>query len=182
MSALRSVKSFLTTPVSGYSLIGLQLFSSTADYGFFNVGLYRSSSGTVGVLFEKARTTDGTANTYTLASYISSQADLTDVTVTTATVPRPRPRPRPEPKPVGDRRCWPSFGGDPQRSLARPQATLGLPVRKHLWTRGLGSYIEYPPSYCDGTLYVNAFEGEVFAVDAQTGKIRWRRDFGGRPS
>ena len=57
------------------------------------------------------------------------------------------------------------------------------PGRKHLWTRGLGSYIEYPPSYCEGTLYVNAFEGEVFAIDAQTGKIRWRRDFGGtKPS
>ena len=105
------------------------------------------------------------------------------MTVTTATVPPPRPKPEPEPKPVGDRRCWHEFGGDRQRSLAREKATLGLPARKHVWTRGLGSYIEYPPSYCDGTLYVNAFEGEVFAIDSETGKVRWRRDFGGtKPS
>ena len=73
--------------------------------------------------------------------------------------------------------------GDPQRSLARPAFDLGIPVRKIEWTRGLESYIEYPPSYCEGTLYVNAFEGEVFAIDATNGKIRWRRDFGGtKPS
>jgi outer membrane protein assembly factor BamB len=109
--------------------------------------------------------------------------ELSDVTVTEATTPRPSPRPLPKPPPTSDRRCWLSFGGDPQRSLARPRATLGLPARKVLWTRGLQSYIEYPPSYCEGTLYVNAFEGEVFAIESETGKVRWRRNFGGtKPS
>lgn len=105
---------------------------------------------------------------------------LTDVTVTPE---KTRPTTKPAPKPTDDQRCWRFFGGDPQRSLARPSAKLGLPKRKILWTRGLESYIEYPPSYCEGTLYVNSFEGEVFAIDADTGKIRWRRDFGGtKPS
>jgi outer membrane protein assembly factor BamB len=106
--------------------------------------------------------------------------ELSDVTVTEATVPAlpPKPEPEPEPEPTSDKRCWPTFGGDPQRSLARPNATLGLPARRLLWTRGLGSYIEYPPSYCDGTLYVNTFEGDTFAIESETGKVVWRKHVG----
>jgi outer membrane protein assembly factor BamB len=109
--------------------------------------------------------------------------DLEGVTVSENTAPEPAPAPTPEPKPVGDRLCWRSFGGDPQRSLARPRATLGLPERKILWTRGLDGYIEYPPSYCEGRLYVNTFEGDTFAIEAETGKVLWRRRIGGeKPS
>ncbi len=102
---------------------------------------------------------------------------LTDVTVSEGTTPEPAPTPAPEPEPTADKRCWRSFGGDPQRSLSRPTFDLGIPVRKILWTRGLGGYIEYPPSYCEGTLYVNTFEGETFAIEAATGKVRWKRSF-----
>jgi outer membrane protein assembly factor BamB len=104
--------------------------------------------------------------------------ELSDVTVTEATVPTPPPRPKPEPEPTSDKRCWPNFGGDPQRSLARPNATLGLPSRKLLWTRALGDYMEYPPSYCDGVLYVNTFNGKTLALDAATGKVMWQRSGG----
>ena len=108
---------------------------------------------------------------------------LTDVTVSEGTTPEPVPTPVPEPEPTADKRCWLSFGGDPQRSLSRPTFDLGIPVRKILWTRGLGGYIEYPPSYCEGTLYVNTFEGETFAIEAATGKVRWKRSFAGtKPS
>ena len=106
---------------------------------------------------------------------------LEGVTVSEGTPPT-EPAPSP-PEPTSDARCWRSFGGDPQRSLSRAAFDLGIPVRKILWTRGLGSYIEYPPSYCEGTLYVNTFEGETFAIDSETGKIRWRRKIGGtKPS
>lgn len=99
--------------------------------------------------------------------------ELEDVTVSEATAPDALPEPTPSP-PTSDRICWPHFGGDPQRSLARPSLNLGLPERKILWTRGLESYIEYPPSYCDGTLYVNTFSGDTFAIDAETGDVVWR--------
>ena len=36
---------------------------------------------------------------------------------------------------------------------------------------GVGGYIEYPPSYCDGRLYVNTFRGRTAAFDASTGKV-----------
>lgn len=104
--------------------------------------------------------------------------ELSGVTVTTSSKPRPAARP-PRPEVVSDKLCWPSFGGDPQRSLARPTVELGLPARKYLWTRVLSSYMEYQPSYCEGTLYVNAFRYGTYAIDAQTGKIRWRRSLEG---
>ena len=105
--------------------------------------------------------------------------DLEGVTVSAETTTVPEPQPEPEPEPVGDRRCWRTFGADPQRSLARPSATLGLPARKFMWTRGLESYIEFPPVYCEGDLYVNSFEGTTYALDAETGKVRWTRRVGG---
>ena len=88
-------------------------------------------------------------------------------------------RPTPEPEPTADKLCWPFFGGDPQRSLSRPDQHLGLPARKSLWARGMGAYMEYPPSYCDGMLYVSTFAGETFALDAETGKVKWKRRAGG---
>jgi outer membrane protein assembly factor BamB len=107
----------------------------------------------------------------------SLDTDLEGVTVVPQTTTEPEPEPPPEP--VGDRRCWPTFGADPRRSLARPQAILGLPARRFTWMRGLGSYIEFPPVYCDGDLYVNGFTGTTFALDAETGAVRWRRRVGG---
>ncbi len=74
--------------------------------------------------------------------------------------------------PEADRRCWNEFGGDPQRSLSRLASQLGIPT-KPLWARAMGSYMEYPPSYCDGRLYVNTFGGRTVALEAQTGKIIW---------
>ena len=103
--------------------------------------------------------------------------ELEGVTVSEGTTSMPEPTPTPEP--AGDRRCWRTFGGDPRRSLARPSATLGLPARPFLWTRGLESYIEFPPVYCEGELYVNSFAGTTYALEAETGKIRWQRRVGG---
>src|SRR5262245_31208457 len=66
--------------------------------------------------------------------------NLEGVTVTPPTTTAPEPEP--EPEPVGDQRCWRTFGADPRRSLARPDAALGLPSKRFYWSRGLGTYIE----------------------------------------
>jgi outer membrane protein assembly factor BamB/O-antigen ligase len=106
--------------------------------------------------------------------------ELSGVTVSVATKPKPS---GPAPRKTGDHRCWNVFGANPARSLARPFTNLGPPVRKPLWSRILAGYIEFPPAYCDGTLYVNTFEGDTYAIDATTGKVRWRHRIGGtKPS
>lgn len=105
--------------------------------------------------------------------------DLSDVTVTTSTTRLPPPPP-PDPEPAADRTCWNEFGGNKRRSLGRPRANLGLPRQKPLWLRMLGGYVEFPATYCDGTLYVNtALEGSTFAIEASSGKVHWRRHVGG---
>jgi outer membrane protein assembly factor BamB/O-antigen ligase len=87
---------------------------------------------------------------------------------------KPKPRKRRGGIPPPAKRCWPTFGGNAQRTLARLDIHLGKPTR-HFWVRGLKSYIEYPPSYCDGTLYVNTYRGDTFAISAYNGKVIWRR-------
>ena len=99
----------------------------------------------------------------------------TDVEIVTSTVPKPKPIKRPPPAEKVDNRCWKMFGGGPTRSLARPLIHLGIPVKPPLWARGLQSYVEYPPSYCDGVLYVNTYKGDTWAIKAKTGKVIWRR-------
>lgn len=80
-----------------------------------------------------------------------------------------------------ERPCWLQFGGNAQRSLARPETHLGRPT-SHVWARGLGGYIEFPATYCDGLLYVNTFRGVTFAIDAKTGRIVWRQRGANKPS
>ena len=101
--------------------------------------------------------------------------DLEGVTTLRPTRPRkPKPPEPPPPQEVVERPCWNEFGGDPQRSLSRVRIQLGPPT-KPLWARAMGSYMEYPPTFCDGELYVNTFAGRTVALDAETGKVRWSR-------
>src|SRR5262245_28804551 len=98
-------------------------------------------------------------------------------TITPKHRPKPKPPPPEKPQQVSEHPCWEEFGGDPQRSLSRVRLQLGRPT-KPLWARAMGNYMEYPPSYCDGRLYVNTFAGRTFALNAETGKVLWSR--GGR--
>jgi outer membrane protein assembly factor BamB len=102
--------------------------------------------------------------------------ELKGVTVSSnKETPKPkRKKPKTEPVRALDKPCWRNFGGDPQRSLARENINLGRPTRT-IWARGLRSFVEYPPSYCNGILYVNGYEGRTFAVNALTGKVIWSR-------
>ena len=107
------------------------------------------------------------------------ETNVTDVTVVTPSAPETTTTPPPKPKPPQtepvDKRCWPMFGGGPRRTLARPTIQLGVPAKKPIWARGLKGYIEYPPSYCDGVLYVNTFKGDTWAIEAATGNVLWRK-------
>jgi outer membrane protein assembly factor BamB len=98
----------------------------------------------------------------------------TGVSVSTSKPPKPKPRPKPvHHVPPPDQPCWETFGGGPTRTLSRPSIRLGLPGRAS-WARGMKDLMEYPPSYCDGRLYVNLERGMTVALDARTGHILWR--------
>ena len=110
---------------------------------------------------------------------------LKGVSLVTPTTAGARPKPGRKPRvPVkADRVCWTMFGGDPNRSLARPEIHLGIPLRPPIWARGLHGYIEYPPVYCDGVLYVNTYRGDTWAIEARSGKVLWTRyDSAHKPS
>jgi outer membrane protein assembly factor BamB len=101
------------------------------------------------------------------------------VTLKTFTTTTPPPRPRTPPKrPVVAETCWNNFGGDPERTLARAEAKLGRP-HKVLWARGLHDLMEYPPSFCQGRLYVNLERGRTVALDARTGHVLWSHRWDG---
>jgi outer membrane protein assembly factor BamB len=105
--------------------------------------------------------------------------DLDDVSVSAQTTPGPIAPPTPV-EPTSDRRCWPTFGGDPRRTLARPDVALALPRHKPTWTRAMGDLMEYPPTYCDGRIYVNLEHGATVAVDAESGRLLWKRGARGK--
>jgi outer membrane protein assembly factor BamB len=95
--------------------------------------------------------------------------------VDTGTVPITTTEPEDLPPPES---CWRFFGGSPQRALSRPDIDLGVPT-KVLWSRKFRWTIEYPPTFCDGVLYVNLQKGRTFAIDAETGRVIWQLDPGG---
>jgi outer membrane protein assembly factor BamB len=93
--------------------------------------------------------------------------------VTVSTVHHPKPAHPGSTSGVSEAPCWPEFGGSPERTLARPSLHLGLPTHPS-WARGMHDLMEYPPSYCNGRLYVNLERGMTVALDARTGRILWR--------
>ena len=64
------------------------------------------------------------------------------------------------------------FGGGPRRELSRPAIDLGIPSSEAALGARAREYMEYPPSYCDGMLYVNTFRGDTWAIDADDGQGR----------
>lgn len=97
----------------------------------------------------------------------------TELETTTSETP-PKEDKKPEEPPE---QCWTEFGGNPQRTSALPDLKLGLPARKALWARGFRDTMEYPPTFCDGVLYLNLQKtGRTLAVDAKNGRVIWEVD------
>ncbi len=70
---------------------------------------------------------------------------------------------------------WPMYGATP----ARTQAHLAIRVRppfRVVWSRGLGSLIEFPAVVSDGVAYIANSHGTVRALSMRNGRVLWRRD------
>jgi outer membrane protein assembly factor BamB len=72
---------------------------------------------------------------------------------------------------------WPIFGFDPARTRYLPAKGVRPPFRK-LWRYTQRPLLEFPPVYAGGKLYAVNNSGYAFALDADTGKLLWKRRIG----
>ncbi len=79
-----------------------------------------------------------------------------------------------EAKPKEKKVNWPIYGYNRARTRYLAVKGVNPPFRK-LWSYGARPLLEFPPIYANGTLYGLDNSGHVFALDADTGKVLWKR-------
>jgi len=79
--------------------------------------------------------------------------------------------PKPPPPPPGI--AWPTYGYDAARLRAAPMK-LRPPLHR-VWTFHGRALLEFPPAVAYGRLYLPTFDGRLYALDAATGDVVWRR-------
>jgi outer membrane protein assembly factor BamB len=72
---------------------------------------------------------------------------------------------------------WPIFGLNPARTRYLPAKGIKPPFHL-LWHYSGRPLLEFPPVYARGRLYAVNNDGTAFALDANTGKVLWRRRVG----
>src|SRR6476646_11358198 len=72
---------------------------------------------------------------------------------------------------------WPIFGLNPARTRYLPVKGVKPPFRK-LWRFTERPLLEFPPIYVGGKLYFVNNNGTAYALDADTGKVLWKRRIG----
>ncbi len=68
---------------------------------------------------------------------------------------------------------WPMYGATPARTQAHPRIRVRPPFRV-VWSRGLGSLVEFPAVISDGVAYVGNSRGTVQALSMRDGTVLWR--------
>lgn len=89
--------------------------------------------------------------------------------------PSEPPLSKPPPPKIARTLPWPTYGYDEQRTHLSPY--LHRPPFRRLWTLKTGWYVEFPPAVGYGKVFVSQLRGKFYAVDAETGEWRWRRQF-----
>jgi outer membrane protein assembly factor BamB len=101
---------------------------------------------------------------------IEKRGSATEEFVTTEEA-RPKPPPKKE-----NPRPWPTYGYDDVRLHISPYDHA--PPYRRLWKIDAHDTLEFPPSVGYGKVYLAQQKGLFFALDAQTGKVRWRKSLG----
>ena len=73
---------------------------------------------------------------------------------------------------------WPMYGATPTRAQAQSAISVRPPF-KVVWSRGLGSLIEFPAVVSDGVAYIGNMHGSVRALSMRDGTVLWRHDVRG---
>lgn len=76
---------------------------------------------------------------------------------------------------------WPTFLHDPQRTAASPAGTFSTAnafrLTKH-WSFQTQSVVAPSPTIVDGVVYVGSWDGYEYALDANTGALKWKTYLG----
>jgi outer membrane protein assembly factor BamB len=109
--------------------------------------------------------------------YVRSQNDPPEKrgSATEEFVTTEEPAPKPPPK-DDNPRPWPTYGYDNSRQHISPYDHR--PPYKRLWTIDAHDTLEFPPSVGYGRVYVAQQKGLFFALDAETGRVSWRKSLG----
>ena len=83
--------------------------------------------------------------------------------------------PKPPPKKENPR-PWPTYSYDDQRRHISPYDHR--PPYRRLWTIDAHDTLEFPPTVGYGKVYLAQQKGLFFALDAQTGRVHWRKSLG----
>jgi outer membrane protein assembly factor BamB len=70
---------------------------------------------------------------------------------------------------------WTMFGGNARRTNAHPEIALRPPF-KVVWSRGVGSLIEFPAVVSEGVAFIGNFKGTIYAIEMRRGKVVWKYD------
>ena len=70
---------------------------------------------------------------------------------------------------------WPLYGATPSRTQSQSHIRLRPPFRT-VWTRGLGTLIEFPAVVEDGVAYIGNARGTIRAISMRFGRVLWRHD------
>ena len=70
---------------------------------------------------------------------------------------------------------WTMYGADASRTQTQPDLRVRPPFRV-VWSRGLGTLIEFPAVVKDGVAYIANARGTVSALDMRDGTIIWQHD------
>lgn len=82
-------------------------------------------------------------------------------------------QPNLRPKEVSREEPWPTYGRDAQRTHFAPFAHR--PPFRHIWMFPAHSFVEYPPAVAYGRVYIAQERGLFWAVEAETGKVLWKK-------
>ncbi|MEO8971341.1 MAG: PQQ-binding-like beta-propeller repeat protein [Ktedonobacteraceae bacterium] len=74
---------------------------------------------------------------------------------------------------------WPTFGYNTEHSAAYPSQGPLPPLRgQRVWQQNTGGPVFSSPVLSNGTVYVGSTGGNLLALDAQTGAVRWQHAIG----
>ncbi|HVV58107.1 MAG TPA: PQQ-binding-like beta-propeller repeat protein [Gaiellaceae bacterium] len=70
---------------------------------------------------------------------------------------------------------WPLYGATPARTHVQSSMRVRPPFRV-VWTRGVGSLMEFPAVVSDGVAYVGNYRETIRAISMRDGSVIWRHD------